>query len=163
MCKFLIRLYIYMYIYIYYFVLVSLNTNISYINSTHAQHQLIFHGARFCVKQKNLNSVLWRCVKSNCSASISISNEGTILRVNEDHNHLSDPNDIQILELRHKLKQEAQTTSAPIDKIVEVGYSNMITEEKITDSIVKFPTIKALKNTISKQRRQFRLILQKSI
>ena len=67
------------------------------------------------------------------------------------------------MELRHKLKQETQTTSAQIDKIVEVGYSNMITKEKITDSIVKFPTIKTLKNTISKQRRQVRPILPKSI
>ncbi|CAF5148125.1 unnamed protein product, partial [Rotaria sp. Silwood1] len=141
----------------------SIDKNISYINSTHGKRHLIFHGARFCLKQKNLSSVLWRCIKSNCSASISVSNNDTILRINENHNHLIDPNDIKILELRHQLKLEAQTTSAPIDAIVEVGYSNMITKEKITDSIVKFSTIKTLKNTASKQRRQTRPPLPKSI
>ncbi|CAF1611018.1 unnamed protein product [Rotaria magnacalcarata] len=68
-----------------------------------------------------------------------------------------------MLELRHKLKQEAQTTSAPIDRIVEISYSHMITTQTITDSIVKFPTLKTLKNTVSKQRRQTRPPLPKSI
>ncbi|CAF1374505.1 unnamed protein product, partial [Rotaria sp. Silwood1] len=147
----------------YYLIIELVDENISYINSTHGKRQLIFHGARFCVKQKNLSSVLWRCIKSNCSASISISNNNTILRINENHNHLIDPNDIKILELRHKLKHEAQSTSATIDTIVEVGYSNMITKEKMTDSIVKFPTIKTLKNTVGKQRRLIRPPLPKSI
>ncbi|CAF4565554.1 unnamed protein product, partial [Rotaria socialis] len=57
-----------------------------------------------------------------------------------------------MLELRHKLKQEAQTTSAPIDRIIEISYSNMITTQTITDSIVKFPTLKTLKNTVSGKR-----------
>ncbi|CAF3552146.1 unnamed protein product [Rotaria socialis] len=57
-----------------------------------------------------------------------------------------------MLELRHKLKQDAQTTSAPIDRIVEISYSDMITTQTITDSIVKFPTLKILKNTVSGKR-----------
>ncbi|CAF2125984.1 unnamed protein product [Rotaria magnacalcarata] len=130
----------------------SIDENISYINSTHGKSQLILRGARFCIKQKNLNSTLWRCVKSNCSASISISKNNTILRKNENHNHLTDPSEIKMLELRHKLKQEAQTTSAPIDRIVEISYSHMITTQTITDSIVKFPTLKTLKNTVSGKR-----------
>lgn len=145
----------------YYLISESINEDISYINSTHDKRQLIFHGARFCVKQENLTSILWRCVKTDCPASISISNMDKVLRANENHNHLIDPNDIKLLELRHKLKQEAQTSSDTIDKIVELSYSNMITKEKITDSIVKFPTLKTLKNTVSKQRRQIRPPLPK--
>ena len=64
------------------------------------------------------------------------------MSLNEDHNHLFDSNDKEILKLRHKLKREAQSTSVPIDKIVEAGDSNMIIKEKITDSVVKFSTIK---------------------
>ena len=79
------------------------------------------------------------------------------------HNHLMDSNDTKILELRQKLKTEAQTTSAPVDKIVEVAYSTMITEEKINDSIPKFPSIKTLKNTVGKQRRKVRPTLPKYI
>lgn len=146
-----------------YLILELIDESLSYINSTHGKSQLIFHGARFCVKQKNINSTLWRCVKPNCSASISISNSNTILRKNENHNHLTDSSEIKMLELRHKLKQEAQATSAPIDRIVEAGYSDMITTQMITDSIVKFPTLKTLKNTVSKQRRQTRPPLPKSI
>lgn len=148
---------------VYYFKLESVDTSLSYINSTHGKPQLIFHGAKFCVKQKNLNSVLWRCVKSNCSASVSVSKNDTILRLNENHNHLIDPNEVKILELRHKLKQEAQSSSTPIDKIVELGYSSMIIEQNINDSIIKFPTLKTLKNTVSKQRRRIRPRLPKSI
>lgn len=72
------------------------------------------------------------------------------------HNHLVEPNEKKLLELRHKLKKDAQTTSTPIDKIVESAYSEMIVEAKITDSVVKFPTIKTLKNTVNKQRRKTR-------
>ena len=70
---------------------------------------------------------------------------------------------LKFWDLRQKLKAEAQTTSAPVDKIVEIAYSNMITEEKINDSISKFPSIKRLKNTVGKQRRKVRPTLPKYI
>ncbi|CAF4306646.1 unnamed protein product, partial [Rotaria sordida] len=82
---------------------------------------------------------------------------------NEIHNHLIETNDIKILELRHKLIKEVETISAPIDKIVESAYSVMITEERKTDSVSKFSTIKILKNTASKQRRKIRPPLPKHI
>ena len=83
--------------------------------------------------------------------------------MNEMHSHPIEPNEITFLELRHKLKKEAQTTSTPIDRIVELAYSEMIVEENITDSVVKFPTIKTLKNTVNKQRRKNRPAIPKSI
>ena len=39
----------------------------------------------------------------------------------------------------------------------------MIVEENISDSVVKFPTIKTLKNTVNKQRRKSRPAIPKSI
>jgi hypothetical protein len=124
---------------------------------------LLFDGGRFCVKQKNLNSILWRCIKTNCPSSITISKDNIVLRINETHNHLIDSNETKILELRHKLKREAQTTSIPIDRIVESAYSGMVVENKIIDSIPKFPTIKTLKNTVNKQRRKIRPSIPNSI
>jgi len=53
-----------------------------------------------------------------------------ILRRNEIHSHLIEPNEIKLLELRHKLKKEAQTTLTTIDKIVELTYSEMILQTK---------------------------------
>ncbi|CAF1442290.1 unnamed protein product [Rotaria sordida] len=138
-----------------------MNKDISYINSTHGKRQLIFHGTRYCVKQNNVNSTLWRCTKGNCPATISVSNNDIVLRVNENHNHLIDLNDIKVLELRHKLKHQAETSSEPIEKIVEFSYANMITKEKITDSVVKLPSVKTLKNTVTKQRRKTRPPLPK--
>lgn len=137
--------------------------DVSYINSTHGKRQLIYHGQRFCVKQNNTKSILWRCIKTGCSASVSISNDDVVLRENENHNHLIDSNDIRLLELRHTLKKDAQNTSESIDKIVESRYSQMITTQNITDSIVKFPTIKTLKNTVGKQRRQIRPPIPRAI
>jgi len=121
------------------------------------------NGARFCVKQKNLNSILWRCTKNNCPASVTVSDNDTILRINEIHNHFVETNETKLLELRHKLKKEAQATSTPIDRIVESGYSDMITQTRMIDSVAKLPTIRTLKNTVSKQRRKVRPPLPKSI
>ena len=47
--------------------------------------------------------------------------------------------------------------------IVELAYSEMIVEESITDSVVKFPTIITLKNTVNKQRRKSRPAIPKRI
>ncbi|CAF5093463.1 unnamed protein product, partial [Rotaria sp. Silwood1] len=102
-----------------------------------------------------------RCTKGNCPASVSVSHNDIILRVNENHTHLVDSNDIKVLELRHKLKHQAETSSEPIEKIVEFSYANRITKEKITDSVVKLPTVKTLKNTVTKQRRKTRPPLPK--
>ncbi|CAF3411116.1 unnamed protein product, partial [Rotaria sp. Silwood2] len=83
--------------------------------------------------------------------------------INEIHTHFIDSNATKILELRQKLKKEVQTTSAPVDKIVEIAYSTMITEEKINDSIPKLLSIKTLKNTVGKQRHTDRPSLPKYI
>jgi len=140
-----------------------MDKRVSYIDSTHGKRQLLMNGARFCIKQKNINSILWRCTKNNCSASITVSNNDVILRMNEVHNHFVEANEVKILELRHKLKKQAQSTSTPIDRIVELGYSDMITENRIIDSVAKLPTIRTLKNTVSKQRRKIRPPLPKHI
>lgn len=78
------------------------------------------------------------------------------MRINDNHNHLIEGNEVKLLHLRHQIKKEAQTTSVPIDRIVENNYSKFIVNENITDAIVKIPNIKTLKNTISKQRRKVR-------
>ncbi len=137
-------------------ILVIPKSGISYIKSTHGQMQLIYNQGRYCIKQKNLKSILWRCVKTNCSASITISENETILRINDLHNHFIESMDIPLLNLRHELKQQAQNTSAPIDKLVEDAYCNIIVHQNITDALPKLPNIKTLKNTVGKQRRQVR-------
>ncbi|CAF4705485.1 unnamed protein product, partial [Rotaria sp. Silwood2] len=141
----------------------SNHKQVSYIYSTHGKRQLLFNAGRFCVKQKNFKSTLWRCIKNHCPASITTSNTDIILRTNHEHNHLIELNDVKILELRYKKKNEAQNTSTPIDKIVELAYSDMITQGKTADSVSKFPPFKTLKNTVSKQRRKIRPPLPKYI
>ena len=127
---------------IYYLILESIDTSVTYINSTHGKRQLVLDGARFCIKQKNLNSILWRCTKTNCPASVTVSNNDIILRKNGLHNHFIEPNEIKVLELRENLKKDAQSTSTPIDRIVETGYANMVIENKIIDSVAKIPSIR---------------------
>ena len=115
------------------------------------------------MKQKNKKSNLWRCTKIKCASSLTVSLNNTIIRSNEKHNNLTDINELKVLQLRQDLKKEAQTSSIPIDLIAEIGYSNMIVQEQITDSIPKLPTIKTLKNTLSKQRRKVRPPLPKTL
>lgn len=134
----------------------NIQEKISFITSTHNQQQLVYNSQRYCLKQNNKNSKLWRCTRQNCPASVSISLNNIIIRKNDNHNHFIECNEVKIVGLRHHLKQEAQTTSIPIDKLIEDNYSKFIIKENITDTLVKIPNIKTLKNTISKQRRKVR-------
>ena len=88
-----------------------------FTESTHGKRQLCCMGYRYSLKRKNQNgSEYWICVKCQTTAT-SYLDLSVIVR--EDHTHLPDETDKEVLEMRQNSKRNAIEESSPIDRIVE--------------------------------------------
>ncbi|CAF1144455.1 unnamed protein product [Didymodactylos carnosus] len=132
-----------------------------FVESTHGKRQLCYLGYRYSLKRKNQNdSEYWVCVKRNSTAT-SYSDSSVVVR--DDHTHLPDGTDMEILQIRKTLKRKVMKESGPIDRIVEEAYHAANRQSQSSDLIISLPSIRIMKNTLQKQRRKTRPPIPQSI
>ncbi|CAF3076742.1 unnamed protein product [Rotaria sp. Silwood2] len=123
-----------------------------FTESTHGKRQLCYLGYRYSLKRKNQNgSEYWICVKCQTTAT-SYLDLSVIVR--EDHIHLPDETDKEVLEMRQNLKRKAIEESTPIDRIVEEAFHAINSQSQSNDFLTNMPSIATIKNTLQKQRRK---------
>ncbi|CAF4803508.1 unnamed protein product [Rotaria sp. Silwood2] len=106
----------------------------------------------YSLKRKNQNgSEYWICVKCQTTAT-SYLDLSVIVR--EDHIHLPDETDKEVLEMRQNLKRKAIEESTPIDRIVEEAFHAINSQSQSNDFLTNMPSIATIKNTLQKQRRK---------
>ncbi|CAF1155459.1 unnamed protein product [Rotaria sordida] len=123
-----------------------------FVESTHGKKQLCYLGYRYCFKRQNQNgSQYWTCVKCNATAT---SYPDMTVEVRDNHTHLPDETDKEVLQIRKNLKRKIIEQSGPIDRIVEEEFHKI--NIKSHDLLINLPSINILKNTLQKQRRKMR-------
>ncbi|CAF1542996.1 unnamed protein product, partial [Rotaria sordida] len=106
------------------------------------------------------NSEYWICVKCQATAT---SYSDLSVTVRDEHTHLPDKTDKEILEIRQNLKRKAIDESVPIDRIVEEAFHVINNQFRSNDLLINIPSIHTIKNTVRKQRRKTRPPLPRSI
>ncbi|CAF2038749.1 unnamed protein product [Rotaria magnacalcarata] len=125
-----------------------------FVESTHGKKHLCYLGYRYFAKRKNLNgSEYWICVK--CSATATSYADSSVV-VRDEHTHLPDATDREVLEMRKNLKRKIIDESGSVDSIVEEAYHAIHAQPQSTDLIINLPAIRTIKNTSQKQRRKTR-------
>ncbi|CAF1657773.1 unnamed protein product [Rotaria magnacalcarata] len=125
-----------------------------FVESTHGKNHLCYLGYRYFAKRKNLNgSEYWICVK--CSATATSYADSSVV-VRDEHTHLPDATDREVLEMRKNLKRKIIDESGSVDRIVEEAYHAIHAQPQSTDLIINLPAIRTIKNTSQKQRRKTR-------
>ncbi|CAF1470139.1 unnamed protein product, partial [Rotaria sordida] len=105
-------------------------------------------------------SEYWICVKCQTTAT-SYLDLSVIVR--EDHTHLPDETDKEVLEMRQNLKRKAIEESGPIDRIIEEAFHAINSQSQSNDLLINMPSIATIKNTLQQQRRKIRPPVPKSI
>ncbi|CAF3737892.1 unnamed protein product [Rotaria socialis] len=101
----------------------------------HGKRQLCYIGYRYSLKRKNQNgSEYWICVKCQTIAT-SYLDLSVIAR--EDHTHLPDETDKEVLEMRQNFKRKAIEESSPIDRIVEEAF-HAINRQSQSNDLLEF-------------------------
>ncbi|CAF1422642.1 unnamed protein product, partial [Rotaria sordida] len=106
------------------------------------------------------NCEYWICVKCQAKAT---SYSDLSVTVRDEHTHLPDKTDKEILEIRQNLKRKAIDESVPIDRIVEEAFHVINNQFRSNDLLINIPSIHTIKNTVRKQRRKTRPPLPRSI
>ncbi|CAF3284833.1 unnamed protein product [Rotaria socialis] len=118
----------------------------TFIESTHGKIHLCYLGYRYYGKRKNQNgSEYWICVKCNATAT-SFADLSVIVR--DEHTHLPDGTDKEVLEMRKNLKRKIIEESGPIGRIVEEAYHAIHAQPQSIDFIINLPTIHTIKRLI---------------
>ncbi len=113
------------------------------------------------MKRKNQNdSEYWICVKCQTTAT---SYSDLSVTVCDEHTHLPDETDKEILEIRKNLKRKAIEQFGPIDRIAEEAFHAINTQSPSNDLIINMPSIPTIKNTLQKQRCKTRPPVPKTI
>ncbi|CAF4752185.1 unnamed protein product [Rotaria socialis] len=103
-----------------------------FTESTHGKRQLCYIGYRYSLKP---------------TSYLDLS-----VIVRENHTHLPDETDKEVLEMRQNLKRKATEESSPIDRIVEEAFHAINSQSQSNDLLIDMPAIATIKNTLQKQR-----------
>jgi len=92
----------------------------TFTESKHGKRRLCYFDYRYSSKRKNENdSEYWVCVK--CKATATSYSDLSVVE-HDDHTHLSDETDKEVLEMRTNLKGKIIEASGLVDRIVEEAF-----------------------------------------
>ena len=97
----------------------SNSDNLSFLTSNKGKPLLLLEGFLFKVNKETKDKTYWTCRNASCRATVHTDGSNTLLRANGEHDHLPQPEEIQIQALREKMKNRALNETVPIARIYE--------------------------------------------
>ena len=80
---------------------------------------LIYDGYMYTLNRERTNIKYWRCQERTCSATIHTDKNDNLKGCNDKHNHLSTPESIELVELKHNVKCRVLKESTAIANIYD--------------------------------------------
>lgn len=97
----------------------SLTNKLSFITSNKGCDLLVKDNFVYKMNKRTSSKIYWICKTKNCAASIHTDIDKNLLKLNEKHNHLLEPEHLQVHKFRNILKERAINETAPIQKIFD--------------------------------------------
>lgn len=97
----------------------SSGTGLFFLTSNKGHRQLVRDGFIYRFNKKTSSKIYWICKTKNCKASIHTDPNSIYLQSNGEHNHLREPEDIEVQRFRKVLKDRVINETAPIAKIYD--------------------------------------------
>lgn len=93
--------------------------DVSVISSNNGGFQLIHDGYVFRSNKRTKTKVYWRCTVTNCTAHIHTDPDNNLLNTTGQHNHLLEPEELEVKRFRRILKERVMNETVPIQKIYD--------------------------------------------
>jgi hypothetical protein len=124
----------------------SKNTNtISFLDSNKGHRQLVRNGFIYKMNKKTSTKIYWICKTSGCGASVHTDQNDIFLQSNGEHNHLIEPEFLEVQRFRKVLKDRVINETVPIPKIFdeEMGKAQFSPE-----TLASVPLIRQIRKTL---------------
>jgi hypothetical protein len=94
-------------------------SGLQYSTTTKGKRLLIYDGYMYTLNKDRIHVKYWRCQERTCSANIQTDNKDNIKAHNSNHNHLSSPKSIELVEFKHNVKRRVVKESTAIAHIYD--------------------------------------------
>jgi len=91
----------------------------SVIYSNKGGVELVHDDFIFKLNKRTPTKIYWKCKVTNCSARIHTDNNNNLLNKTSEHNHLLEPELLQVKRFRSALKERVVNETVPIQKIYD--------------------------------------------
>ncbi|CAF4733615.1 unnamed protein product, partial [Rotaria sp. Silwood2] len=95
------------------------STLISFTISNRGKPLLIYAEYIFRLKKSTMKVKYWNCHSNDCVANVNTDKNDHFIRSNDQHHHTPEPEQIELRNLKRKVKERVQTETSSIPKIYE--------------------------------------------
>lgn len=95
------------------------NNTISFLTSNKGCDLLVKDDFIFKISKRMPSKIYWICKTKDCNAYVHTDADKTFLKSSGEHNHLLEPEDLQVHKFREVLKERVVNETTPIPKIFD--------------------------------------------
>lgn len=128
--------------------------NIQFVENRLGNVNLVYNNFKFRVKTQRGDRCYWRCVKSDCTATINTLNRIPV-KMQGQHNHPSDQIQLNVDKVLNRMKERCLTESTPVPTIYDdelVSLRNREWDENAEKLVQSMPTFTTCKTSLYNQR-----------
>ncbi|CAF2967609.1 unnamed protein product [Rotaria sp. Silwood2] len=103
------------------------STSISFTTSNRGKRLLIYSGYIFRLKKSTMKVKYWACHSDGCVANVHTDKNDHFIKSNGQHHHMPEPKQIELRNLKRKVKERVKTETSSIPQIYkeELARSNL--------------------------------------
>lgn len=94
-------------------------SGLKFSTTTKGKRLLIYDGYMYTLNKSRNNDNYWRCQERTCPANIHTDKSDNLKACNSNHNHLSRPESIELVELKHNIRCRVLKESTAIANIYD--------------------------------------------
>lgn len=121
----------------------STASTMSFISSNKGKPMLLKEGFIYKINKQTSTKIYWICKTKNCGASIHTDLNCNFMQSNGTHNHLVEPEEIEIKRFREALKERVINETTPISKIYD---EEMVKANLSPETLTNVPVIANISN-----------------
>ena len=118
------------------------DNNVSFLTSNKGNPLLLLNGFLFKINKQTKTKKYWTCRNSGCTVSVHTDIHNALLKSNGEHDHLPQPEDIQIKSFRDKMKNRVVNETTAIARIYE---EEVIKADLSTNALASLPLAREIR------------------
>jgi len=95
----------------------TITNTISFLNSNKGNRLLVLNGFIYKINKQSSSKIYWICKTKHCQARVHTDLNNNFLNSNGEHNHLNEPEELEIKRFREIIKERVMNETTPISKI----------------------------------------------
>jgi len=118
-------------------------STIAFISSNKGNRMLVKEGFIYKFNKQTSSKIYWICKTKNCNANIHTDLNCNFMQSNGKHNHLIEPEEMEVKHFRDALKERAINETTPISKIYD---EEMVKAHFSSETLANVPQIFNISN-----------------